>query len=127
MRAMSGAAGPRVTKVSQVVNLAHVGDPAARKAFTQAGVALGRAIATLLNLINPPLLILSGEGLAASDLFIDALREEVERSVFSTAARDCTLLVRPQPDEAWARGAAATMLRHGVLSSLRALTDEALM
>ncbi|WP_392675337.1 ROK family protein [Streptomyces sp. LN785] len=127
VRAMSGAAGPRVTKVSQVVNLAHVGDPAARKAFTQAGVALGRAIATLLNLINPPLLILSGEGLAASDLFIDALREEVERSVFSTAARDCTLLVRPQPDEAWARGAAATMLRHGVLSSLRALTDEALM
>ncbi|WP_377272904.1 ROK family protein [Peterkaempfera sp. SMS 1(5)a] len=125
VRAVADAGGPRITRVSQVATLAHAGDPVARRAFTQAGAALGRAIATLLNLVNPPLLILSGEGLAASDLFIDALREEVERSAFSTAARDCTLLVRPQPDENWARGAAATMLRHGVLSSLRTLTDAA--
>ncbi len=123
VRAMADAAGPRITKVSQVVALAHAGDPVAKKAFTQAGVALGRAIAMLLNLLNPPMVVLSGEGLAASDLFMDALREEVKRNAFSTVARDCTLLVRPQPDETWARGAAATMLRHGVLSSLHTLTE----
>lgn len=127
VRAMAGPAGPagsRITRVSQVAAMAHAGDPDARRVFGQAGVALGRAIAALLNLLNPPMVILSGEGLAASDLFIDALRAEVERDAFSTAARDCTLLVRPQPDETWARGAAATMLRHGVLASVRALTDE---
>jgi predicted NBD/HSP70 family sugar kinase len=124
VRGMADVAGSRVTKVSQVAALAHAGDEDARRVFTQAGVALGRAIAALLNLLNPPMVILSGEGLAASDLFIDALRIEVERDAFSTAARDCTLLVRPQPDETWARGAAATMLRHGVLASVRALTDE---
>lgn len=122
--AMSKAAGRRITKVSQVVSLAHAGDVAAQRVFTQAGTALGRALAALLNLINPPLIILSGEGITASDLFIDALRAELERDAFSTTAKDCTLLVRPLPDETWARGAAATMLRHGVLRSLSSLSEE---
>lgn len=122
--AMSLAAGRRITRVSQVVALAHAGDPDARQVFTQAGVALGRAIAALLNLLNPPLVILSGEGMTASDLFIDALRAELARDAFSSTAADCTVLVRPLPDETWARGAAATMLRQGVLRSLSMLTDQ---
>ena len=122
--AMSQAVGKRISKVSQVVALAHAGDPDAQRVFTQAGVALGRALAALVSLLNPPLIILSGEGVTASDLFIDALRSEFERDAFSTTAHDCTLLVRPLPDETWARGAAATMLRHGVLNSLSALTEE---
>lgn len=121
--AMSAAVRRRITKVSQVVSRAHAGDPDARQVFTQAGVALGRALAALVNLLNPPLVILSGEGVAASDLFIDALRGELDRDAFSSTAKDCTLLVRPLPDETWARGAAATMLRHGVLHSLRKLTE----
>lgn len=122
--AMSQAAGRRITKVSQVVSAAHAGDADARQVFTQAGVALGRAIAALLNLLNPPMVILSGEGMTASDLFMDALRSELERDAFSSTAADCTVLVRPLPDETWARGAAATMLRHGVLRSLSKLTED---
>lgn len=121
--AMSKAAGRRIGKVSQVVSAAHAGDPDAREIFSQAGIALGRAIASLLNLLNPPLVILSGEGITNSDLFIDALRAELSRDAFSTTAQDCTLLVHPLPDETWARGAAASMLRHGVLQSLSKLTD----
>ncbi len=121
--AMSAAGGQRVSRISQVVAQAHAGDAVARHVFTQAGVALGRAIAALLNLLNPPLVILSGEGMAASDLFIDALRAELARNAFSSTAADCTVLVRPLPDETWARGAAATMLRHGVLLSLSKLTE----
>ncbi|MGI8664615.1 MAG: ROK family protein [Jatrophihabitans sp.] len=122
--AMSAAAGRRISRVSQVVSAAHAGDPDARRVFTQAGVALGRAIAALLNLLNPPLVILSGEGMTASDLFIDALRAELDRDAFSSTSADCTVLVRPLPDETWARGAAATMLRHGVLRSLSKLSDQ---
>lgn len=121
--AMSGAAGRRITKVSQVVSAAHSGDEDARAVFTQAGIALGRAIAALLNLLNPPLVILSGEGITASDLFMDALHTELDRDAFSSTAADCKVLVRPLPDETWARGAAATMLRHGVLRSLSKLTE----
>ncbi|MDQ1733354.1 MAG: hypothetical protein QOK10_3513 [Pseudonocardiales bacterium] len=122
--AMSHSAGRKISKVSQVVAEAHAGDEDAQRAFTQAGVALGRAIAALLNLLNPPLLILSGEGIAASDLFIDALHAELKHDSFSSTAADCRVIVRPLPDEVWARGAAATMLRHGVMHSLSRLTDQ---
>lgn len=122
--AMSVASGRRVTRVAQVVSAAHAGDADARAVFTQAGIALGRAIAALLNLLNPPLVILSGEGITASDLFMDALRTELARDAFSSTAGDCRVLVRPLPDETWARGAAATMLRHGVLRSLSKLTED---
>lgn len=120
---MSIRSGRRFTAISQVIAAAHSGDENAQRVFAEAGTSVGRAIATVLNLLNPPLVILSGEGLAASDLFIDALRSELARDSFSTAAQDCTLLVRPLPDETWARGAAANMLRQGVLRSLSRLTD----
>jgi predicted NBD/HSP70 family sugar kinase len=123
--AMSNKAGRRIARVAQVVTMAHSGNTDAQQVFTQAGVSLGRAIAALVNLVNPPLVILSGEGITASDLFMDALRAELDSDAFSTAADDCTVLVRPLPDEAWARGAAATMLRHRVLQSLSTLTDKA--
>jgi predicted NBD/HSP70 family sugar kinase len=123
--AMSKAVGRRISSVTQVVRLAHAGDKAAQQVFRDAGVALGRALATLVNLLNPPLIILSGEGIAASDLFMDALRTTLDQDAFSSAARDCSLLVRPLPDETWARGAAAAMLRVGVQNSLAALTDDA--
>lgn len=122
--AMSAAIGRRVSTVAQVVTAAHAGDADAREVFGQAGVALGRAIAALVNLLNPPLVILSGEGITASDLFMDALRAELDRDAFSSTATDCRLLVRPLPDETWARGAAATMLRYGVLQSLSKLTED---
>jgi len=122
--AMTERSGKRFGTVTQVIAAAHEGDVHARAVFREAGRGVGRAIASLLNLLNPPLVILSGEGIAASDLFIDALRAEVERDSFSTTAQDCTLLVRPLPDETWARGAAATMLRRGVLLSLSRLSDQ---
>jgi predicted NBD/HSP70 family sugar kinase len=122
--AMSTRTGRRFAKVSQVIAAAHAGDEHARAVFTEAGVGVGRALAAVLNLLNPPLVILSGEGIAASDLFMDALRSELEQDSFSTTARDCTLLVRPLPDETWARGAAATMLRQGVLRSLSRLSEQ---
>ncbi len=123
LEAMSARSGRRFSSIHQVIAAAHSGDVHAQAVFSEAGTSMGRAIATVLNLLNPPLVILSGEGLAASDLFIDALRSELARDSFSTAAQDCTLLVRPLPDETWARGAAANMLRQGVLRSLSRLSE----
>lgn len=123
LAAMSRRSDRRLTTLAQLIAAAHSGDEDARAVFAEAGTSVGRAIATVLNLLNPPLVVLSGEGLEASDFFIDALRAELARDAFSTAAQDCTLLVRPLPDETWARGAAATMLRQGVLRNLSQLTE----
>jgi predicted NBD/HSP70 family sugar kinase len=122
--AAAARSGQRFTTVAQAAAAAHAGNADVRAVFAEAGAAVGRAIAALVNLLNPPAVVLSGEGLATSDLYMDALRSELAQDAFSSTASDCTLLVRPLPDETWARGAAATMLRSGVLRSLSRLSEQ---
>jgi predicted NBD/HSP70 family sugar kinase len=124
LSAIAEGSGAVPHSLAEAAALAHGGDRRAREAFSQAGRALGLGLATLVNLLNPPMVILSGEGINASDLLMGALTEQLAESAFSSAAQDCRLVVRPLPDEAWARGAAATMLKHGVLASLMTLVDE---
>lgn len=120
LKAIADAGGPHLTSIVDAAALARRGEPAARSAFSRAGEGLGRAIAVLLNLVNPSKVVLSGEGVVASDLLIDSLRDSLERHSFSSAAADCELLTRPLPDEAWARGAAANVLRHLIARPLQA-------
>jgi predicted NBD/HSP70 family sugar kinase len=124
VEAMNRSSATPVGDVAEIAARAHEGDETARRVFVEAGTALGGALATLVSLVNPPLVILSGEGVSASDLFMDSLSTALTHNAFSTTADDCTLLVRPLPDETWARGAAAAMLRYGVLGSLGALRSE---
>jgi predicted NBD/HSP70 family sugar kinase len=120
----SGRGGTPPGSLAEALALAQSGDEVARQAFARAGRALGQGLSGLVNLLNPPLVVLSGEGISASDMFMDALGEELARGSFSSAAADCRLVVRPLPDETWARGAAAAMLRQGVLRYLMALTGQ---
>jgi predicted NBD/HSP70 family sugar kinase len=85
------------------------GDERCRAAFARAGEALGQGIAMLANLVNPSLIVLSGEGVVASDLLLQALRESLDRHAFPSA-RGCDVLARPLGDEIWARGAASTVV-----------------
>lgn len=91
---------------------ARVGDEAARIAFERAGIALGIGLSTVINLFNPSRIILSGEGVVASDLFMKSLFASVEANCFSTAAADCEIISRPLGQDMWARGAASTVIAH---------------
>jgi predicted NBD/HSP70 family sugar kinase len=124
LTAVAGSGESAPGSLAEALDLARGGDEAARQAFARAGRALGQGLSGLVNLLNPPLVVLSGEGVSASAMFMDALTEEMARGSFSSAAADCRLVVRPLPDETWARGAAAAMLRQGVLRYLMALTPE---
>lgn len=110
--AAANAAGGSVSTVSEAAELARSGNPAAGAAFARAGEALGRGVAILLNLFNPARVIVSGEGVVASDLLLEPLEQALARYSFSTAAADCELVTRALEDETWARGAAANVLRH---------------
>lgn len=90
---------------------------AAREAFQAAGSAVGQGISILLNLLNLEMVVLSGEGVVASDLFGEALRSGLAAHAFSTSARDCELVIRPVEDESWARGAACLVIREAVGAS----------
>ncbi|AUG75850.1 ROK family transcriptional regulator [Kitasatospora sp. MMS16-BH015] len=87
------------------VLLARAGEPAARAAFARAGQAIGTGIATLVNLLGPERVVVTGEGLDTYDLFGVHIREAYAAHCFKAAAA-CPLTLRPLPWEEWARGAA---------------------
>jgi predicted NBD/HSP70 family sugar kinase len=100
------ATGDGTLSMERIVRLAHDGDPGVRAVFARAGHALGLVIASVANLIGPERIIISGEGVAAYDLFADQIRQTFTARAFG-AAKDCELIVRPLPFEEWARGGAA--------------------
>jgi predicted NBD/HSP70 family sugar kinase len=97
--------------MDQAVRLAHGGHPAVRDVFAHAGRTMGRAIASVANLIGPECIIISGEGVATYDLYEEQIRAAFAAHAFGAAA-SCALLVRPLPFEEWARGGAALAAQH---------------
>ncbi|MFF0031529.1 ROK family protein [Streptomyces avermitilis] len=107
--------GLEVADTAEAVDLAHAGNPGAREVYARAGDAIGRGIATVANLLGPERVIISGEGLAAYDLFAEQIREAFAAAAFGSAAR-CDVQTRPLPFEEWARGAAATAIQSFIRS-----------
>jgi predicted NBD/HSP70 family sugar kinase len=83
-------------------------------AFAAMGEELGRALATLCNLVNPRRIVLAGERADAFDLFGPACEKSWREHAFSSAADDCELTVDVTDDFLWARGAACLVIRDAV-------------
>jgi len=111
LQQVRAACGDTNLDITAAAALARDNHEGAAAAFTEAGDALGRALAIVANLLNPHRIVLSGEGLAASDLFESAARQSFARHAFGEAV-DCDLITRPLPDHTWARGAAAVAIQH---------------
>ncbi|SEC32828.1 Sugar kinase of the NBD/HSP70 family, may contain an N-terminal HTH domain [Streptomyces sp. 2231.1] len=113
---MREVTGRQVEDSAAAVLLAHQGAPGAREVYARAGDAIGRGIATVANLLGPARVIISGEGLAAYDLFAEQIREAFTTAAFGSAAR-CDVQTRPLPFEEWARGAAAAAIQSFITQS----------
>ncbi|MEU9851922.1 ROK family transcriptional regulator [Streptomyces sp. NPDC047974] len=103
------AGNPRLT-FREVVGMAREGHPGAREAFARAGQAIGVGISTLVNLVGPERVVVSGEGVDAYDLFSRHIQEAYAAHAFGAASR-CPLSLRPLPWEEWARGGAAVAIQ----------------
>jgi predicted NBD/HSP70 family sugar kinase len=110
LRAVRAATGGAVAGAAEALELARGGDPAVRAVYARAGAAIGKAIGSLVNLLGPERVIISGEGLAAYDLFAEGIRDAFAASAFGTAA-ECDVMTRALSFEEWARGAAATAIQ----------------
>lgn len=85
-------------------------DPAVAEVFRAAGQALGRGIATVVNLFGPQCVVLTGEGLAALELIREPMRAGYVEQAYGQAIH-AELIIRPLRFEAWAHGAATTALQ----------------
>ncbi|MEU4011383.1 ROK family transcriptional regulator [Streptomyces pseudogriseolus] len=115
IRRIREATGIEVADPLHAVELARQSVAGVREVYEAAGDAIGRGIATVANLLGPERVIISGEGLAAYDLFAEQIRDAFTAAAFGSAAR-CDVQTRPLPFEEWARGAAATAIQSFIRS-----------
>ena len=110
----------KITDLATAAEQADHGDPVVIETVTAAGESLGRALAALLNLVNPGQLVLYGpaqlveestDRLAAA--FMDGVRRTVEAGAFSSAARDCRIILKTYTHRVGAQAAASVALLRG--------------
>ncbi|HWK29393.1 MAG TPA: ROK family protein [Solirubrobacter sp.] len=95
------------------VSLADRGDAGCQRAISDAGAAIGTAVATLCNLFNPQRIVVGGDLGAAGELLLAPLRESLARSAIRSAAEDVTVVQSELGDRAEVLGAVALVLGKG--------------
>lgn len=109
LRDVEAATGTAVASLEDAVALGRA-DERAAAVFQEAGRALGRGIASVVNLFGPQSVVLTGEGLAALELIREPMRAGYVEQAYGQAIH-AELIVRPLPFEAWAHGAATIALQ----------------
>ncbi len=96
--------------IDRLRTLADAGNAGAREIYDRAGAILGRAVAGLVNVLSPQLILISGEGTQAWAHLGASFELAFRRDLFEPL-RDVAVEVDPWDDAKWARGAAALVLR----------------
>jgi glucokinase len=87
------------------------GDAASRRVIEQAGRHLGVALAGLLNVFNPDILILGGGLIGVGDLYLQPAMATAREQAFDQVASDVTIVTAALGERAGALGAAALVLK----------------
>lgn len=106
----SHSAGDAPRTLEDVIALARAGDTFARTALRRSGEIIGIGLSTLVNLLCPSRLIISGEGVAAGEYRIEPMMEALRANTFNGLLDDVQVIIEPTDDHAWARGAASLVI-----------------
>jgi N-acetylglucosamine repressor len=101
---------PANRTIEEVRVAADEGDAMATAALQRAGHMLGLGIAALVNLLNPRLVILFGQGALGGPLGSEAAFGSLREHCFAGTDRNMDFFVGSVDDVAWARGAACVVL-----------------
>ncbi|HEX6150487.1 ROK family transcriptional regulator [Nocardioides sp.] len=95
-----------------VVELVRAGDPAAIAAVRQAGRDLGEVVATLVNLINPSVVVIGGALAEAGESLLAGIREVVYSRSLPLATEHLRIVTSRAGERAGVIGAAALAIEH---------------
>jgi predicted NBD/HSP70 family sugar kinase len=107
-------AGVEVAADSDVVRLVRAGDPVAVKAVRQAGRDLGEVLATLVNLVNPSVIVIGGALAGAGESLIAGIREVVYQRSLPLATEHLHITTSRAGERAGVLGAAALAIGHAL-------------
>ena len=94
-----------------VCEAAAAGDGYAGRVLEETARILGVAVANLIHLFNPDVVVIGGGVAAAGDRLFDPLRAEVRRQAFRSATEVCRIVPAELPGTAGVIGAAAVLKR----------------
>ncbi len=97
--------------IVDVIEAARQGDRVAREIFTQAGRRIGTALTSLVNLLNPGIIIVEGAVARAGSFFMGPLRETVLGCALPVAAGSTRVVESQLGADAIAIGAVTTVLQ----------------
>lgn len=97
--------------IAAVRAAADAADPQIIGILREAGSALGFAIANLVLLFAPRMVVLAGEAVSGGDMLLDSLNEAFRACLPSGYRPIPDLVVHRWSEDSWARGAAALTLR----------------
>ncbi len=110
VKAVRAHNGSDIKTLADVLTLAESGNVVAREALAQSGEYLGVGLAAVVNMLCPPLIIISGEGVVAGDYRLKPMHDALRRYTFSGLLDGVKVVVEPTDDQAWARGAASLVI-----------------
>jgi predicted NBD/HSP70 family sugar kinase len=96
--------------VQRLLELVAQGDRGARRAVADAGAAVGNAIAAVVNVLNPELVVIGGDLAGAGAVLLDPLRTAIERRAIAPAVAAVRVTQGALGDKAEVLGAAAVLL-----------------
>jgi predicted NBD/HSP70 family sugar kinase len=102
--------GLKVSTPDELLMAAEAGNPVALDVLEKAGRLLGQALANLINLFNPELIIISGEGVRMGEFMFKPMRDAMQRHAFAQLIQGVDVKIEPVSDDEWARGAASLVL-----------------
>ena len=101
----------RSSTINEIEDAALDGDPLALRVAEEAATHLGRAVASLLNLLNPSLVVIGGDLSRLGELLLGPLRETVERRTLVSSVRAAEIRTSNLGLRAVAIGAATMVLK----------------
>jgi len=104
--------GLDVSTPEELLAAAQAGHTVALEVLEKAGRLLGQAMANLVNLFNPELILISGEGVRMGDFLFGPMRQTMHLHIFKQLAERLEVRIEPVSDDAWARGAACLVLNN---------------
>lgn len=101
---------PSARNLADVIQAADQGEAIAKEALASSGRYLGIGISTVINLLHPSLIILSGEGVIAGEYRLKPMFEALREHTFNGLLDNVEILIQPTDDQTWARGAASIVV-----------------
>lgn len=116
MGELLGRGEPEPLSPDEIIRRARAGSAAALRVLDDAGLAVGRALAAVANLINPEVIVIGGPLTELGELLLDPIRRGLLRHAVPVIGRTTTLAMSALGARAEVLGAAALVFQNAEIA-----------